>query len=90
MSPLPPNEGTSLRRWVEGGMPLGVSHMLIQEAPHPHPRSCQHDVGGPWPRVPPPERFPKGSFCSGHCWDNMVSHKGRHLLGREALQFTGR
>lgn len=33
-------------------MPLGVSHMLIQEAPHPHPRSCQNDSGGPWPRSP--------------------------------------
>lgn len=48
MSPLPPNEGISPRRW--GGMPLGVSHMLIQEAPHLHPRSYQHDAGGPWPR----------------------------------------
>lgn len=50
-------------------MPWGVSHVLIPEGstpPHPTHGVASKMLVAPDPG-PPPERFPKGPFCSGHC-----------------------
>lgn len=73
-----------------GGHAFGGQPHAHSRSTAPPPTELPARCWWPLAQVPPPERFPKGSFCSGHCKDNMVSHKGRPPLGRKALQFTDR